>query len=369
MAGSYDRLRSRLCAMASVAVILFVGSAGAELRLDQILAVESEQALLTPLWRGVHGPHDALMTATFERELTQLVTPLAAASTKVEVEETSPTPEAETVEAPKALWPRTVSIGSPSRGWLVYPAELATTDRIVARPGRNFGTQEMVDAIVKAVDDVHAKHPQTPPLPVGDLSRKRGGRFPPHVSHQSGRDADIAYYQKGKHHHAKYLKHANWRTIDVPRTWTFIASLMDAGKVEYLFIDHRLQRVLYRHAKNTLKIPAEKLEEMFAYPRGRRARVGVIRHLRGHADHMHVRFFAPESVAAVKEYVRRHGTKVLKPLPVYVRIKRGDSLWKLARRHRTTVKKLRRWNRIRGRKILRPGKKLVVGWRRPKAPS
>ena len=118
-----------------------------------------------------------------------------------------------------------------------------------------------------------------------------------------------------------------------------------------------------------MKVPEEELTRLFAYPRGRKARVGIIRHLRGHADHMHVRFHAPESVAAVKEYVRRHGNKVLKPLPVYTRIKRGDSLWKLARRHRTTVKKLRRWNRIRGRKILRPGKKLVVGWRRPKAPS
>jgi len=355
--------------MASVAVILFVGTANAELRLDQILAVESQQALLTPLWRGVQGPNDALMTASFERELTKLDTPVAAVPTVSVTPEVSPTPVETTVEAPKPLWPRSVSIGSASRGWLVYPVELQTTERIAARPGRNYGTQEMVDAIVAAVDAVHAKHPQTPPLPVGDLSRKRGGRFPPHVSHQSGRDADIAYYQKGKHHHAKYLKHASWRTIDVPRTWTFLESLMADGKVEYLFIDHRLQRVLYKHAKNVIKIPAERLEEMFAYPRGRRARVGVIRHLRGHADHMHVRFFAPESVAAVKEYVKRHGNKVLKPLPVYTRIKRGDSLWKLARRHRTTVKKLRRWNRIRGRKILRPGKKLVVGWRRPKAPT
>ena len=364
MARCDDRLRSRLNALAWVAVMGFVGSAAAELRVDQILAVESEQALLTPLWRGVQGPNDALITATFERELSQLevskgVTPAP---------EMSPTLEPQVIEVPKATWPRSVSIGSPARGWLIYPVGLSTTDRIESRPGRNYGTQEMVDAIVGAVDAVHAKHPGTPPLPVGDLSRKRGGRFPPHLSHQSGRDADIAYYQKGKHHHHKYLKYASRRTIDVARTWTFIESLMADQKVEYLFMDHRLQRVLYKYAKNDLKVSKDRLEEMFAYPRGRRARVGIIRHLRGHADHMHVRFHAPESVAAVKEYVRRHGTQVLKPLPVYTRIKRGDSLWKLARRHRTTVKKLRRWNRIRGRKILRPGKKLVIGWRRPKAP-
>ena len=146
--------------------------------------------------------------------------------------------------------------------------------------------------------------------------------------------------------------------------------MMEDDKVLYIFIDKHLIRSLYRHAKNTLEIPAEKLAEYFlAYGKGFPGSKGIIRHLKGHADHMHVRFHAPDSIAAIKEYVRRHGRKVLKPLPSYARIRSGDSLWRIARRHRVTVKKLLRWNRISRRKILRPGKKLIVGWRRPRLPS
>ena len=142
--------------------------------------------------------------------------------------------------------------------------------------------------------------------------------------------------------------------------------MMEDDKVLYIFIDKHLIRSLYRHAKNTLEIPAEKLAEYFRPTVRISGSKGIIRHLKGHADHMHVRFHAPDSIAAIKEYVRRHGRKVLKPLPSYARIRSGDSLWRIARRHRVTVKKLLRWNRISRRKILRPGKKLIVGWRRPR---
>ena len=55
-------------------------------------------------------------------------------------------------------------------------------------------------------------HPGTKRLPVGDLSRRRGGFFPPHVSHQNGRDADIGFYLR-KGHNTKYLKYATPRTL------------------------------------------------------------------------------------------------------------------------------------------------------------
>ena len=42
------------------------------------------------------------------------------------------------------------------------------------------------------------------------------------------------------------------------------------------------------------------------------------------------------------------------------RVRSGDSLWLIARRHDTTVAKLKRWNRIGRRNLLRPGQRLVV---------
>ena len=41
-------------------------------------------------------------------------------------------------------------------------------------------------------------------------------------------------------------------------------------------------------------------------------------------------------------------------------VRRGDSLWTIARRHRVTVAKLVRWNGISSRSILRPGQKLAI---------
>ncbi|MEE2757491.1 MAG: penicillin-insensitive murein endopeptidase [Myxococcota bacterium] len=270
--------------------------------------------------------------------------------------------EKKVLKKDKNRWPRSVSIGKPNRGWLAYPMRLETSDRLTSRRNKNFGTEEMVQAIIDAVDAVHAEHPNTPVLAIGNLSREHGGRFPPHKSHQSGRDADIGYYLKEGHSPTR-LRLARVRTLDVPRTWTFIESLVADNKVEYIFSDRRLMRLLYRYALNVKKIPKEKLHTIFQPPGGRPK---IMRHLKGHADHLHIRFHAPESVAAVSQFIAKHGNQALKPLPVYKRIKKGDSLWRLAKRHRVTVKKLRQWNRLRKNSNLRIGKKLIVGHRRPK---
>lgn len=44
------------------------------------------------------------------------------------------------------------------------------------------------------------------------------------------------------------------------------------------------------------------------------------------------------------------------------RVRSGDSLWSIASKHRTTISRLRQWNGLSKRKILRPGQKLVI-WR------
>ncbi len=262
----------------------------------------------------------------------------------------------------------TISIGKASRGYLVNGVALKDSPRIKSRPKRNLGTPEMVGAIERGVDAVHKAFKKTQRLAVGDLSRQGGGPFRPHVSHQSGRDADIAYYTRDGQDQAA-LRRVTRRTIDAGRTFTLIQSWLAAGAVEYVFVDYRLQQPLYEYARDVAKVPAAQLEAWFQYPRGKRARNGVIRHLRGHADHMHVRFWAPRSKSAARAYIAKYGTGVLKPLPVYRKVKRGDSLWKLARRHKTTVKNLRKWNHMRRRSLLKPGQKLITGWQAPKLPA
>jgi peptidoglycan hydrolase-like protein with peptidoglycan-binding domain len=52
------------------------------------------------------------------------------------------------------------------------------------------GRASTIRAIQQLGEEWHLKHP-TIPFAVGDLSRRGGGPFPPHASHQNGRDADI----------------------------------------------------------------------------------------------------------------------------------------------------------------------------------
>jgi len=45
---------------------------------------------------------------------------------------------------------------------------------------------------------------------------------------------------------------------------------------------------------------------------------------------------------------------------IYYRVRRGDSLWKIARRYSVSIKSLAKWNHMTTRTTLRPGKKLVI---------
>ena len=187
---------------------------------------------------------------------------------------------------------------------------------------------------------------------------------------RSGRDADIGYYFRtermpgGRHPEALYR--ATPGNLDVARTWTFIESLIDDSGVQYVFTDRALEEALYHHARDVMKVPAERLAWIFSYPKANRT--GVLRHLRGHDDHLHVRWYAPRSVEAVGAYVKKHGLKAIKPLPVRAPVKKGDNLGKIARRHRTTIARLMAWNHLKKKHTLRIGQKLIVGQARPALP-
>lgn len=263
----------------------------------------------------------------------------------------------------------TVSLGAPNGGWLIDGVPLPSSDRIRAREGRNFGTLEVVEGVIAAVDAVHARFPKrTHRLIVGDLSRPGGGRLRPHLSHQSGRDADIGYYYASRRSPG-YFQAVTPRTLDVARTWTLIDALLATGEVQYLFVDYRLQKALHDYARHKARVPRGRLSRIFSYPRGRKARVGVIRHEPGHGDHMHVRFHATRSVANAVGYIRRHGPEAVEPVPVHHHVRKGNTLGGIAREHHTSVKRLRKWNDLGRRDHLGVGQRLVVGWERPPLPE
>ena len=128
--------------------------------------------------------------------------------------------------------------------------------------------------------------PKRPDIVVHDISQRWGGRFRPHLSHRTGADVDIRLALKK--HTDKYVR-ASPRTLNLETTWFLISTLINTGDVAFIFLDHRLQRALYRYARKR-GVKKEVLSEVFQYPRRRRLRRGIVRHERGHADHIHVRF-------------------------------------------------------------------------------
>jgi murein endopeptidase len=67
------------------------------------------------------------------------------------------------------------------------------------RPWRRWGTERLLRTVRSVLAAYAQRHPDAPPILVGDLSRRRGGDFGPHfggighASHQNGLDVDVYY--------------------------------------------------------------------------------------------------------------------------------------------------------------------------------
>ena len=170
---------------------------------------------------------------------------------------------------------------------------------VLLPPGRHYhikweagawGTSQTIRAIQTAIAAYKKRMPGGPTVNVGDISKRGGGPFKPHKSHQHGRDVDIGYVLTGEDSKATRFRAANAKNLDVARTWRLIMSFIDTEQVVYVFVDYKLQKLLYEYARDKRGASEEFLDELFQYPRGRRRAHGIIRHWKGHINHFHVRF-------------------------------------------------------------------------------
>ena len=67
------------------------------------------------------------------------------------------------------------------------------TDSTPNRPGRLFGHERTIRAILNVLAAYRAAHPEAPQVVIGDISFRDGGRMDQHVSHQNGLDVDVYY--------------------------------------------------------------------------------------------------------------------------------------------------------------------------------
>lgn len=181
------------------------------------------------------------------------------------------------------------SYGSANRGRLHNGVPLETTTGIRVRTVANsYGTERVVRLIKGIAFDVQARWPNAPDMVIGDISYHRGGRIKRHSSHQSGRDADITFYHRGNVELPDF-RDMSAETFDAARNWYVFKTLIDLGEVEYIFIDYPLQRILYDYALS-LGYTKDDLAPIIQYPQPRSTGVGIIRHIKGHDDHWHIRF-------------------------------------------------------------------------------
>lgn len=236
-----------------------------------------------------------------------------------------------------------LSIGQPGSSVLFNAVELPDSPRYSRAPNAEWwATEETVEAIQMVVGTVHQIFPDTQPIIIGDISRRDGGRIQRHESHQGGRDVDFGfYYREGS---VNWWAPGSATNMDLPRNWALLRALVTRTDVEVIFLDTRVQRVLWTYATEIGEDPAW-LDRVFQFRRGYKN--AIVQHIPNHRTHYHVRFYSP----IAQELARRAHPmlvelEIMKPAVYTVKVvaRSGQSLGALAARYGTSVRAIQAAN-------------------------
>lgn len=179
-----------------------------------------------------------------------------------------------------------LAVGKPNRGWLLRGVQLDESDMLKVRdPDKAWGTTHTLENLQTAVAKFRAKTGHDDALLVGAISKRKGGKFRPHSSHQTGRDVDLRMPKR----RGADPKSSAISDIDWDKTWVLVKELIDTGEVEYIFLDWNRQKRLYKAARRAGASRSD-VEKAIQYPRAKKTNNGVVRHAKGHNVHIHIRF-------------------------------------------------------------------------------
>jgi penicillin-insensitive murein endopeptidase len=195
------------------------------------------------------------------------------------------------------------SIGTVERGSLTEGVELPVEgDHHYILPRRHrarrlcWATRPLVDLLLEGAREVARKFPGAR-LGVGNLSRRHGGKSPYSRSHQSGRDADLAFYmvdRKGRPRAPEDYLRLNRRGVarngwqlDAARVWHLVETFLrsDKAQVQWILLHQSLKAILLRHARAIGADPemTRRAEQVLHQPGWALP----------HDDHLHIRIFCP----------------------------------------------------------------------------
>jgi murein endopeptidase len=188
-----------------------------------------------------------------------------------------------------------LSIGRASRGRLQHAVPMPEGEGYFLRSyrPRSWATRNTIEALITAFSAYAQKYPEGPRVNLGDLSKRRGGKVTPHSSHQSGRDVDFGLIvtDAPDPKHPEHFQYANAQNLDAEKSWFLIHALIKTGEVQKIYLDAKLQKLLYVEAAKTLN--DEELKAIFPLPRHKDSASAIFQHWKGHKNHFHVRFKCP----------------------------------------------------------------------------
>jgi hypothetical protein len=180
------------------------------------------------------------------------------------------------------------SVGRPHRGRLQGGVLLPESDlytRKIPSSGL-YGSSHTIEQLQRAFASFRHDSGFEGQVIIGSMSRKRGGRFSPHVSHQSGRDIDIRLPMWTSVPSSVVSPHPD--EIDWYATWALIEAFIQTGEVAAIFLDVSRHRYLYEAARAMGETP-ESMEPVLKWPNWTGETAPIVHHADGHDVHIHVR--------------------------------------------------------------------------------
>jgi penicillin-insensitive murein endopeptidase len=202
------------------------------------------------------------------------------------------------------------SIGAPNDGALLHGRRLPIGPHLRILPAyaqrdADWGLDALVALLDGAARDVRRVYPDTV-TSFGDLSHRDGRVLSRHHSHESGRDADVAFFLSDGHGHAAlpdaYIAiDSEGRTtgksglvFDDARNWTFVNGLLTNPRahVAYIFVARWIRERLLRYGSRVSEPSiVHRAAEVLLQPSDAPP----------HDDHFHVRISCPPRMVACVE--------------------------------------------------------------------
>jgi LysM repeat protein/murein endopeptidase len=224
-----------------------------------------------------------------------------------------------------------------------------------------YTTPELAGALLDAIEAVRTQFPGTCNVFIGDFSKNGGGPHGGHVSHQNGRDVDVGLYAKDNRPLDNLIP-MNRDNLDPAKTLFLIENLAASQRVQYIFLDRSIQKVLYDYGlSHGCKEPY--LNRLFGNVPG-----SLVQDIPGHVTHMHIRFFTPWSTLAahigadeanMRSIIAVAQESYLPKKVDYYVTGNDRGISQLAKSFGVSERELCAWNRLTPYSVLVPGSCLV----------